>query len=70
MPPKVTDPECYIDVDAALASGLNEDGLLRLKAVDETVRLFTPENRTFTVEQIEKIYNSFYNFYVKAKELH
>ena len=48
------------EIDRKLAEGLDQDGLLRLKAVDQTIEFFKSFQVTdlkYFNEQYEKIYN-------------
>lgn len=48
------------EIDRKLAEGLDQDGLLRLKAVDQTIEFFKNFQVTdlkYFNEQYEKIYN-------------
>ncbi len=64
--PQITNvplPDKYIS--EALSNGLDKEGLLRLRAVEEAVRVSLSTGYG-SPENFEKLINKIYNFYVKV----
>jgi hypothetical protein len=58
--PVVKDGKLFNQIDTYLAKGLDEDGLLRLGAVEKTIQFFSTRNGT--LKEFTETYNKIYNF--------